>query len=340
MEKFDVAIIGAGPAGLEAAKILAKGGRKIVILEKNSIIGKKVCAGGLTTRDFLLGVSPEIADITFKEVTLKTPFCTSTIKSKQPFVATLTREKLGQFLAAQDRLQGVKIYTNKNVIEINKNSLKTEDGQEIAFDYLIGADGSASLVRRYLNIESEKILAAFHYKIPEKYKKIELIFDAKLFGSGYAWIFPHKEFTSIGAGVDTRFGIDSEALQNNFRKWAKKRSISLKGDYYEAWMINYDYRGHQFDNFFLIGDAGGFASGMTGEGIYFAMVSGSEIAKKILDPSYNTPELTKLLSVKAEHEKVLSLLQKNNHMSQFIYTIGGIMFKTHFFDKKLVKKFS
>jgi len=47
MEKYDVVIVGAGPAGLACAKELSKGSKTILLIEKNKIIGPKVCAGGL-----------------------------------------------------------------------------------------------------------------------------------------------------------------------------------------------------------------------------------------------------------------------------------------------------
>lgn len=292
MEKFDVAIIGAGPAGLEAAKILAENNKSVVVLEKNSIIGKKVCAGGLTTKDFALGISPDIADLKFKEVILRTPWSSCRIKSTKPYVATITRENFGKYLVREDRLKGVKIYTNTKVLNIDDKVLKTEKG-DIKFDYLIGADGSVSTVRRFLGVDKKLVMVAFHYKVPKKYENMELIFNAELFGAGYAWIFPHKDFTSIGAGFHPEFSKDSLVCIDNFKKWAASREIKLDDHDYESWTINYDYRGHQFNNIFLAGDAAGFASGLTGEGIYFAMISGMEIAKKIIDPNYKTPELKK-----------------------------------------------
>lgn len=340
MEKYDVAIIGAGPAGLEAAKVLAENNKKVVILEKNSIIGKKVCAGGLTTKDFSLGVPIDFADRLFKEVTLGTPWANCIVKSKNPYVATVTREKLGNYLAKEDRLDGVRIYTNKVVAEIDNNHLKTKDGLEIQFYSLIGSDGVESMVRKFVGLENKNILVAFHYKMPVRYEKMEYIYNAKLFGSGYAWIFPHKEFTSIGACVDPKYAVDSAKLQENFKLWAKKRGIELDEQYHEAWMINYDYQGFQFGNIFLVGDAGGFSSGLTGEGIYFAMVSGSEIAKKIIDNNYPMPKLKEILDIKKNHERLLRFLQHHKTLGQIAFTFGGIAFKTHLFDKKLIKAFS
>ena len=46
--KFDVVIIGAGPAGLKCAEQLKNSNLSVLVIEKNKIIGPKVCAGGLT----------------------------------------------------------------------------------------------------------------------------------------------------------------------------------------------------------------------------------------------------------------------------------------------------
>ena len=42
MESYDIIIIGAGPAGLNAAKILGDAGRRVLLLEKNAEIGPKI----------------------------------------------------------------------------------------------------------------------------------------------------------------------------------------------------------------------------------------------------------------------------------------------------------
>ena len=45
---YDVVIIGGGPGGLHCGQILARSGARVLILEKNKVIGQKVCAGGIT----------------------------------------------------------------------------------------------------------------------------------------------------------------------------------------------------------------------------------------------------------------------------------------------------
>ena len=50
MEEFDVIIVGGGPGGLNCAYHLCNSKLRVLLVEKNDVIGKKVCAGGLTKK--------------------------------------------------------------------------------------------------------------------------------------------------------------------------------------------------------------------------------------------------------------------------------------------------
>ena len=54
METVEHRIVGAGPAGLRAAQVLAEAGREVLVVEKHSEIGPKTCAGGLTPKSVAL----------------------------------------------------------------------------------------------------------------------------------------------------------------------------------------------------------------------------------------------------------------------------------------------
>ena len=49
-DKYDVIIVGAGPAGLSCAETLSKSGKSVLVLEKNYKVGPKICAGALTMK--------------------------------------------------------------------------------------------------------------------------------------------------------------------------------------------------------------------------------------------------------------------------------------------------
>lgn len=107
----------------------------------------------------------------------------------------------------------------------------------------------------------------------------------------------------------------------------KAKKIDCNKSQLQAAPINFDFRGFNFGNKFLIGDAAGFASGLTGEGIYFAIVSGREIAKKILDPNYNLLYLKRILKIKRGQEKMGEFL---------LFKILRSKILTQFFLKRLV----
>lgn len=296
--------------------------------------------GGITAKNYSLGIPKTLSSHFFNEVILHTPSTSSKIKSKEPYVSTIDRGKLGEFMANEAKIAGTKIQKDTTVKEIFPDHILLENNNEIYFQYLIGADGSNSIVREYLNLETNKKAVAFHYKVPKVFPKMELFFDANLFGSGYAWIFPHENFTSIGCGADPESLIKFDDLKNNFEKWLKKNKIDIVGAEFEGWNINYDYQGHEFGNIYLVGDAGGFTSGLTGEGIFYAMISGQEVARKIIDPEYDQEYLKKILKTKVKQEKLLEKLSKNKKYTQFLYNAGGIVFKTELLNKKLINNFS
>ena len=50
LKEYDVAVIGAGPAGSSAAFIIAKAGMSVALIDKYEFPRNKVCGGGLTGR--------------------------------------------------------------------------------------------------------------------------------------------------------------------------------------------------------------------------------------------------------------------------------------------------
>lgn len=214
------------------------------------------------------------------------------IKSKDNNIWVIDRKNLGDFQLKQIDRKKVRILKGLKVERITKSYVELSDKRKIRYNFLVGADGSNSVVRRYLGIKSEFHIT-LQYKIKKnklnssekKFKYLEVHSNTKLFGSWYAWIFPYKEFVSVGCGADNK-AIPSLKLRQNFSLWLKDEGIDVSKCKLESFPIACKYLGWKFGNIFLCGDACGLASGMTGEGIYQALVSGSEIAKVILEKNY------------------------------------------------------
>jgi geranylgeranyl reductase family protein len=337
MEYFDVIIIGAGPAGLKCAETLGNSKLKILLLEKNSEIGPKICAGGLTGKDIgYLNLPPDLIDFQYNKIKIHLKNQCSAIKNNDSFAFTIDRRNLGQWqLKKLGQYKNIEVRTNSLVSEIQKNYLIVNN-KKISYKFLVGADGSASLVKRYLGIEVRDVIIAIQYIIPtKKYKEFEVFFDTKLFSIWYAWIFPHKNYVSIGCGCNPKI-LSSKRLKDNFKKWLHKNEIDVSRGKYEAFLLDYGYQGHEFKNIFLVGDAGGFVSGLTGEGIYPALVSGEEVAKKILNPSYKFVKIANLLKIKKTHNKIMRFLIKSGKFRTIIFYIGILLLKNSYFRKKMI----
>lgn len=337
MESYDVVIVGAGPAGLNCAKALAKINKKILLLEKNKIIGPKICAGGLTGHDLeYLKLPNKLLDFKFKEATIHTPFDKDIIKLNKYFGYTIDRKNLGQWQLSKLKNTKVIVKTNSKVTKIERDYIIINNSKRIRFKYLIGADGSTSIVRQHLGLKSKDMGLAIQYIIPSrKYKKLEIFLDSNLFGSWYAWVFPHKKYVSIGCGSNPKF-LSSKRLQTNFNKWLKENKIDISKGKYQAFPINYDFRGYRFKNIFLIGDAAGLASGLTGEGIYQALISGEEIAKIIINKRYIPKKIKEIIKHKELHNRILHFLEKSGPLREVEYELLALLLKIKFIDKKLI----
>ncbi|PIS39558.1 MAG: hypothetical protein COT33_01390, partial [Candidatus Nealsonbacteria bacterium CG08_land_8_20_14_0_20_38_20] len=319
MEKFEVIIVGAGPAGLRAAKVLAEAGKKVLVLEKNPVVGPKICAGGAFPKIFQQGIPDDLIERKFNLLKIHLDGRTYEIKSKKDYLlSTIDRGKLGQWMAKEAEKAGAKILINSRVILIEKNKVILENNDVFYFDYLIGADGGASLVRKYLNLPI-KFALCYQYTLPQYFENLEVFYESKLFGAGYGWIFPYKKFTKIGCGSELKFH-NGNQLKENFHSWLKKMGINYDGAKLEGQIINYEYRGYRFGNMFLIGEAAGFVSGLSGAGIYPGLISGQEIARKILNSKYR-PKITPMLISQKLQEKVLDVLNLNQTLLKYFIKI-------------------
>ncbi|MBU0663197.1 MAG: NAD(P)/FAD-dependent oxidoreductase [Proteobacteria bacterium] len=305
---FHTVIVGAGPGGLACARILAEHGIQPLVLERKKTIGAKVCAGGITWGGLISRVPRDLAEKSFPVQHIITRLQKVRIEEPAPIIATINRVKLGNYMAKCAREAGAEIMTGWQVKGIKGQTLvikQKESGrqQEITFDYLVGADGSSSLVRRHLGLTSNRMGVGINYQISGDLQQMEWHLNSRFFRNGYGWIFPHRDTVSIGAYIPKSMFPD-QRLKNGLIAWAGTLGFSLEKEQARADYINYDYQGWRFGRIFLIGDAAGLASGLTGEGIYPAIISGEETARTILNPEHNTAVMERLIRKQRQHSRM------------------------------------
>ena len=213
-------------------------------------------------------------------------------------------------MAADAITKGAEIRCGTRAVAVTATSVTLQrqsgDHHTLRCRNLVGADGANSLVRRHLRLPAEKCGPGITYQLPGSYPDMEWHLHRRLFGCGYGWIFPHRDTLSIGAYCPAG-SMSAATLKHNCCQWAKTRGFDLEREPCQAALINSDYQGFHFGTVWLIGDAAGLASGLTGEGIYPAIVSGEEVAKSILNPGHHSSAITKMVQRQRLHQRVISL---------------------------------
>ena len=332
----DVIIIGAGPGGLACAAIAAGLGLRTLVLERKETIGKKVCAGGITWNGLIKRIPEDISERRFCRQQIFTRCQRASVTAPTPIIATVNRERLGQEMAKKAMEAGAEIRLGSRVAAIDGQSVscagrKPGMVERLCCTYLVGADGSSSLVRRSLGIPVAAAGIGIHYQIPGEFPAMEWHLDCRFFANGYSWVFPHRDSASVGAYVHWR-RMKAGLLKENLRRWAKARGHSLKDCQPSAELINFDFRGWRFGNTFLIGDAAGLASGLTGEGIYPAIVSGEIVGRHIVDPRTDLSPLHKLIKKNALHARMVSVTGKNVILAALVAEAVTFGLKTKLLD--------
>ena len=331
-ESYDIVIIGAGPAGLQCAVTLGRSGMSVLLVEKKPVVGPKVCAGGLTALNESFALPLEQTR-SFDRQYVVLNGKERVISLARP-IRTIDRVDLGRFQL--DRVlvfDNIYVATGTSVVSIEQDHLCLADERIIRFRYLVGADGSVSMVRRFLKLES-KLLLGMQYSIPGNHERMIWFFEPSLIKSGYAWIIPHRTYASAGVFFDPTRVIAKKAA-DALRLFLDQYGMEYRNARLEAAPINCLYRGTEFGNLFLAGDAAGLASAITGEGIAYALASGEFVAQRIMDPSCRSRHFDRLLRHKKTQEKVLSLLDSAPRLQTPLFRIFFMLAKSPRIQKYL-----
>ena len=309
--KYDVVVIGAGPAGSTAAKFLSEKGVKVLLLDKSTFPRDKPCGGGLPARvlkRYKYIEENDLVDSYSYEVCLHSNSLKSTIdiQRNEPIVAMVLRKKFDEGLANLATRSGATFITGKTgeriKISTEKAHVFLSDGTEIESQYVIAADGMWSTIGKQLGERQscKNIGVCVVQEYPLSKTTLDQFFSEKrlvhihlnaLGVAGYGWVFPKHEHVNIGV-CEFRQAISSantkkniKKIYENYLKILKESKIipdtlqadALKGGVFPTYPVEQTFK----ERVLLCGDAAGMVNPLTGEGIYGAMVSG-EIAADVL----------------------------------------------------------
>lgn len=238
-EKFDCIVVGAGPAGISCAYELAKGGVKVLLLERGEYPGSKNVMGGVLYRKMMEDVIPEF----YKEAPLERPIVEQRFMmmdkesavtfgykgmewAQEPYNNfTVLRAKFDQWFASKAVEQGALLINETVALECIVEDGKVvgvrtdrPDG-DIYADVVVLADGVNSLLAKSLGFHKEyrpDEVALATMEIVKLDKKIiedrfnleegqgttiELFGDATKGILGTGFLYTNKDTLSIGVGT-------------------------------------------------------------------------------------------------------------------------------------------
>lgn len=322
--RYDVIIIGAGPAGIACAQALAGSSLSVLMLEKSETIGPKICAGGLTRMAAQFGVPGDRARSFSEQVVCLDDLPPFRIVLSHPMITVNRTDLARHHLTGLAGTANVEIVAGTKATRLSDGAVWTDRGV-FSFRFLVGADGSQSIVRKHLGLPS-RFGIGLYYEVPRLSDEVRFHFRPGIVRSGYLWAFPHRDCTNVGIGFNPdrlTAGLAKVILQQH----VKELGFASDGARLRGGTISHLYRGCRFGNVFLAGDAAGLASKASGEGIPFALVSGREIGRAILDAGYRMPEFRRMLTLKRRQEGYWSFFESVPRLHRTLLTAYFTMMK-------------
>jgi digeranylgeranylglycerophospholipid reductase len=294
--KYDVIVVGAGPAGSATAKAVAEKGAEVIVLEKRAEIGVPVQCGeafgktGMTNA----GIKPSPKWIAKK---LKYSCLVSPNGSKICFkndAYVIERRIFDKHLAVQAAKAGAQYKVRANVLDLKKTNGKFDkvvvesfgEKEEFKGKIVVGADGFNSKVARWTDmarsLSTKYSATGLQYEMVnmdlESHETEYIFFGRDVAPGGYAWIFPKgKDVANVGLGFTT----ETREPKNAFyylKKFVKENEMTKN-----ATPINIVAGGipliHPLkrtvkENVLLVGDAARQIYSLAGAGIGYSLLCG------------------------------------------------------------------
>jgi geranylgeranyl reductase family protein len=294
MERVDVLVVGAGPAGSATALHLARAGARVVLAERGRFPRDKPCGGGLTGRALrhapcrVEAVVEDRVDRFELGLRYRRRF---ERRSETPVILMTQRRRLDALLAEQAAAAGADLREAARVEDLvaaPDGATASVGGSRVHASVVVGADGANGTVARAAGL-GEGIVRGVALEAnvpwgrldPDRYRGRAVV-ELGVVPGGYGWVFPKATHANLGVGG---WGGEGPRLRAHLARLARAHGLA-DADLAET-------KGHRLpmrrpgapsarDRVLLVGDAAGLVDPLSGDGIYEAFVSGRLAADAIL----------------------------------------------------------
>jgi len=285
VKRFDVVVLGAGPAGSTTAHRLADAGASVLLVDKARFPRDKPCGGGVTLRAARLlpfSLAPVVEDVVHRfRMRLGYGWCFERT-SVEPLCFMTQRRRLDELLALKAAEAGAEFRDGVSVSFPGGDAVV--NGERVSADVIVGADGVNGATARTFGLARDHghgVALEGNAPLDMRYRG-RLDLELGVVPGGYAWVFPKRDHVNVGVG-----GWESEGprLRDHLRRACREHGLD-----YDALT---DVRGYRLpyrgsastfanERVLLVGDAAGLVDPLTGDGMYEAIVSGRLAADAVL----------------------------------------------------------
>jgi flavin-dependent dehydrogenase len=275
---YEVIVIGAGPAGSLAAAEVARAGKRVLIVEKDTEVGIPEHCGGLVSTSGLKNVIDDYRIIKKKidkgTLIVKDRFFDFSFEKSN--LVEIDRQLLDKKLAGLAIKEGSDMVLGSYAFYKKENNVNLVyiKGKKLSAKYVINAGGNA-----YYPKKEGKILATqFMFALKNgNYDGIAVYINKELIPKMFGWYIPYEEgLAKVGAPGSPEIALlVAKKILNN---------LNLNGEPIKI-MSSYLINGgpvfkDNTNDYVLVGDAGGQTKPTTGGGIIFGGIGG-KIAGKL-----------------------------------------------------------